>query len=120
MKEKKMSENQEEKWKIDMKALVEEAVDKKLKEWKPPTVSPPSSEHKHNETQKTAEHKHFTIGDDICPDCYPQVKKAVIDREFKGSDAECVDCGLPTHLSDAKKIDWECPSCGGKYAKPKK
>lgn len=115
-----MSENQE-KWKADMKAIVGEVVDQKLKEWKLPTMtSPPSSEHKHDEEQQKLKHEHFKLGDDICPDCYPSVKKAIFQKEFKDADAECDTCGLLTHIADAKKEDWECPNCGGKYAKRKK
>lgn len=102
--------SQPENWKVEMKKLMKETL--KEMEVEKPSQSPPSSEPKH-------EHKHFNFGDEICPECYPKVAKAVIQKEFKDTDAICDSCGLPTHLEEAKKDEWECKSCGGRYAKPK-
>lgn len=67
-------------------------------------------------------HKHFKVEDfnDDCPDCQKvkekigreHMKKAMIER--KDLDHECVDCG--THVREEEE---ECPTCGGKEAKPR-
>ena len=92
-------------------------VKAELQNWKPKIEGPPSS--------SNPEHKsHDTIADLLsCPDCgpkwYPDMKKAVIEREFKDADHECEECGLPVRGEESAKEDWECPGCGHKYAKPK-
>lgn len=62
-----------------------------------------------------AEHKHFSIDDDICPDCYPTVKAKVLEKEIlsrKDNPLECVNCG-----TRVKESEDECPTCRGKDAR---
>ena len=49
-----------------------------------------------------------------CPDCYPKIKKAVLDKEVlsrKEKEFECDGCG--TRVDESEE---SCPTCGGKDA----
>ena len=64
------------------------------------------------------ENKHLhTLKEQIdCPDCYPDLRKKVYDKEFKNADAQCVGCGLLAKKDEAEKEEWECPNCGSREA----
>ena len=67
------------------------------------------------------ENKHLhTLKEQIdCPDCYPDIRKKVYDKEFKDADATCIGCGLLAKKEEARKENWECPNCGSKDAEEK-
>ena len=103
-----MSEKKE-----DWKAEIAKIIDTRLEAWKPPTAISPPSLPKIEEVND----KHVTHSlEDLlsCPDCYPKLKKAVLDKEIlsrKDLELECKDCGTGVNESEES-----CPTCGGKDA----
>ena len=72
---------------------------------------------KSGETVPSADvHKPHSLADLLdCPDCYPKIKKGVLEKEIlsrKDKEFECVDCG--TRVDESEE---SCPTCGGKDAK---
>lgn len=88
-----------------------DAVSKSHEHTKPeePPVEKPSEE-SHTKTHTLEE-----LLD--CPECYPKVKRAVIEKEFKGAEYECEECGLPVRKEESEKDDWKCANCGHDYAR---
>ena len=72
---------------------------------------------KNGETVPSAnKHKPHSLADLLdCPDCYPTIKKGVLEKEIlsrKDKELECVDCG--TRVDETEE---SCPTCGGKDAR---
>jgi len=98
------------KWKeeTDKKIDLIMVLGKKLKKQDSPGEKPPENKHLH------------TLKEQIdCPDCYPDIRKKVYDKEFKDADATCIGCGLLAKKEEARKENWECPNCGSKDAEEK-
>ena len=61
-------------------------------------------------------HKPHSIADLLdCPDCYPTIRKKVLEKEIlsrKDNELECLDCG--TRVDESEE---SCPTCGGKDAR---
>ena len=99
-----MSEEQEKKFKTWMREILQENENKK--------TSSTSEEEGH----KT----HATLSELLdCPNCYPEIKNAVIEKEFKDASHVCEECGLPVKGEESAKEDWKCPGCEHRFAKPK-
>jgi len=98
-------------WKVEVEEVVTKALKPVMEQLKTQNI-PPS-------LPTEIEHKHFKDGDDICPECYPKVRKTVMEKEFKGADGICHDCKIPVKLSEAVEENWSCVNCGGKYAERK-
>jgi len=70
---------------------------------------------KTSEPPKTEAHKHFSEEEEICPDCYPVVKKKVLEKEILSrldKPYECVNCG--TRVDEDEEY---CPTCHGTEAR---
>lgn len=63
---------------------------------------------------KPPENKHLhTLNEQIdCPNCYPDLRKKVYDKEFKNADATCIECGLLAKKDNIEKEGYKCPNCG--------
>jgi len=107
-KETKVSEPKKD-WRIEMKEIVEQTVKTQMESLKPkelPTLAPSAKD----------THAPHTLNDLIdCPDCYPTIRKKVLEKEIlsrKDKEMECLDCG--TRVDESEE---NCPTCGGKDAK---
>lgn len=96
-------------WRKEVGEIFKQEAVKLLKNMKQPVesgVTAPSAD----------SHKPHKLADLLdCPDCYPKIKKAVMDKEImsrKDKEYECIDCG--TRVDETEE---ECPTCGGRDAK---
>lgn len=116
-----MSEKEKTEWELkkEDRELLRQTIDtiKAGKPTEPPSPNAPNTppEPMSNE----GGHKsHNTIEDLLtCPDCYPQIEKAVISKMHesrKDKPTVCVNCGL-----GVDETEDSCPWCGGKDAKAK-
>ena len=92
-------------WRIELKEIVEQTVKTQLEASKPKEAPTPAP----------SAHKPHSLADLLdCPDCYPTIKKGVLEKEIlsrKDKELECVDCG--TRVDETED---SCPTCGGKDA----
>lgn len=114
-----MSEKTEVELKEEDRKLLRSAISAADRIEKAAQTEPKATQGKQaSESESKHEVGHATLDDLLaCPNCYPQVKKAVFKKEtenLRSLDGQCLDCGLPVNLDDE-----ECSWCGGKKARPK-
>ena len=107
MEKTKLSEPKKD-WRLEMKEIVEQTIKNRLEELKPKETEIP--------VPSADKHKPHSLADLLdCPDCYPTIKKGVLEKEIlsrKDKEMECIDCG--TRVDESEE---SCPTCGGKDAK---
>lgn len=97
--------------KKDWRLEIADIVDQRLKAWTPPTTTYPPSLEEVNDKHPTHKLEDLLT----CPDCYPKIRKAVLDKEIlsrKNKELECVNCGTGVDEDEP-----ECPTCGSKDAR---
>lgn len=100
-----MSEKEPTNWE-KLKGIVREEVKGVMTE-----LYKDSKETSQKTSQSSNEHKPHTLEDLLdCPDCYPNIKKKVLEKEIlsrKDKEYECINC--KTGVDEDEET---CPTCG--------
>ena len=100
-----------------MRKIIKRELDEKLKPLYPSSEGATKVE----SPSEANSPKHETIEELVaCPDCYPKIEPLVLKKHWKQTkdlSHECTECGSRVKGEESEKEDWECKTCGNKYAK---